>query len=786
MRFWIDIEDSSGTKQGGGPITSATYWRSTKRLDRAGVFEFEMPAADARAATLAEKRIARCWGIVNGVLTELGAGIIDTIKVKPGQPSMVAVRGDDLLRELTYRSVGFLDLVNEDNRTPDQFIHFNAPSTYTGLTNALDDNTGTYVGVYITADDYLYIGDSEPFERIDINVGAGVNAVTARLEGEYWNGSAWVSMQIEDGTATGGVTLAKDGTIEIERRSDWATTAVNSITAYWVRLATSVSINSNVVDFVECDVETTVLSETALADIIALAPSGWSLDTTNGYGSTETAIYARFAGESVLTALVKVAEALGEHFHLGSGRSVVWTRDDLTASGVRAVRVASPLAVEGRSEMALIVELEKSSDAYDLATRVYPFGAGQGETRLTLAASTDAAPSGYTISRTGNYIERDAAVSSYGRIERYVQWKEIAPLSNTDADVEAAANALQAQATEWLSRNSAPYASYRLKAAKLDAAVEPGETIRVVYNEYAAGYHAIAIDADLVVLEATTEIDKAGLRTTALQVSTVDRWPANDPTQIVGQLQQATIFQVHPQLGPNTYTTHYVLNLDADTTGASIRFRLGREVVQVQEVALEFQIVPLVSTVKSAATVTSANGGGATVTSDGESSHEHTIYVEDDPLSGTVYPVYVKPNASGSEHWLVSDAGSTYGVFTGVTQSHVHDVVIANHTHSVTPTLNYGVYEASVGVTFVLGDLEFQANGGGWLALASYAIDLGDGWYRLDLTSLVSDGSTFRPLQIGNTLQIRRKTSGSFGSRQHCQIDALLQVRNVIQSVAYV
>lgn len=789
MRIWIDIEDSSGAKQGSGPIISATRWRSTKRLDRAGTFEFEMPAGDPRAASLAAKRVARCWGIVDGVLTELGAGIIDKITVQPGKPSVIKVSGDDLLRELTYRSVGFLDLTNEDNRTPDAFLHFNAPSTYTSLANALDDDTGTYASATITSDDYLYIGDATPFERIELNLGASVNPNSAQLEGEYWNGSAWVSMQIIDGTAAASVTLAQDGMIEIERRADWATTAVNGVTLYWIRLSTNVSINTNPVDFVECDVETTVLSATALADIIALAPSGWSLDTTNGYGSTETAIYARFAGESVLTALGKVGEALGEHFHLGAGRKVVWTRDELTASGVRAVRVANPVAAEGASELALIIGLEQSSNAYDLATRVYPFGAGQGETRLTLAASTDTAASGYTIDRAENYIERDAAVLSYGRIERYLQWKEIAPISNTDADVAAAANALQAQATQWLSQNSAPYASYRLQVAKLDAAIEPGETLRVVYDEWDDGYHAVAINADLVVLESTTEIDKNGIRTVALQVSTTDRWPANDQGQIVGQLQQGSVFQAHPQLNANSYTTHYNLHLDGDTTGAGIRFRLGREVVQVQEVALEFQLLPLVSTVKSAATVTSANGGSATVTSGNNSSYGNPqyLYVSADDLSGTEYPVHIKPDAGGTGiHRLVANTGGTSYAVEIDPDSHTHDVVLANHTHSVTPTLNYGVYEAGSSITFGIDDLEYQVNGGGWLALASYAQALGDGWYVLDLTSLVSNAASFRPLQASNTLQVRRKTSGSFGSRQHCQVDALLQVRNIIQSVAYV
>jgi hypothetical protein len=782
LRFWIDIEDSAGNKVGSGPITSATRWRSTKRLDRAGVFEFEMPAADLKGSAVAEKRIARCWGIRNGVLTEMGAGIIDKITVQPGRPSMMKVAGDDLLRELTYRSVGFLQVIDEDLRTPDTAYHFNGPSTYTALSNALDDNTGTYASVTLTTDDYLYIGDDAPFETIRVNVGATVNSTVARLSGQYWNGTAWTSMQISDGTAVANVPLAQDGDIDIERKANWATTAVNGVTRYWVRLAPNVALGA--VHLVEIDVVQQVESTTALADIIALAPSGWSLDTVAGYGSTGSGVYARFAGEGVLSAFVKIASVLGEHFRAGSGRKIVWLRTATPASGLRAVQVASPIAAESATELAVITEIEKVTTSYDLATRVYPYGAGQGETRLTLAASTDTPPAGYSIDRAANWIRRDSAETTYGQIERYMQWKEIAPVSNTDADLAAAANALQQAATTWLTQNSAPYASYRLRVAKLDATLEPGQTIRVVYDEWSDDYHGIAIDANLVVLEATTEIDAKGVRTVAMQVATADRWPVDDPGQIVSQMQQATVFQVHPQLNANSYTTHYQPHIDADS-GGSIRFRLGREVVQVSEVTLEFQIVPLISTVKTISTATTSNGGAATVTSTGESNHTHQYSVDHD-TSGTQYPVKLEPNAGGTGiHRLVADMGGTsYTIDTGAGGTHAHDVVIANHTHSVTPTLTYGVYEASTAATFGIADLEFQVNGAGWLALASYAKDLGDGWYLLDITSMVSDATTFRPKQASNTVQLRRKTSGSFGSRAHCQVDTLLQVRNVIQSVA--
>ena len=56
MSWRIDVLDSSGAVLGSGPITSATGWQSTTRMDRAGVFSFEMPASDAALELSAEAR----------------------------------------------------------------------------------------------------------------------------------------------------------------------------------------------------------------------------------------------------------------------------------------------------------------------------------------------------------------------------------------------------------------------------------------------------------------------------------------------------------------------------------------------------------------------------------------------------------------------------------------------------------------------------------------------------------------------------------------------------------
>ena len=106
--LWIDIEDAEGTKVGAGPIRTAYTWMAHPRLDNAGDFTFEMPAGDPKAALLVNKRVARCSTVIDGTVTELGAGIIEDIgrTVSAAQAGPVRrVRGGDLLSELGWRSV---------------------------------------------------------------------------------------------------------------------------------------------------------------------------------------------------------------------------------------------------------------------------------------------------------------------------------------------------------------------------------------------------------------------------------------------------------------------------------------------------------------------------------------------------------------------------------------------------------------------------------------------------------------------------------------------------------
>lgn len=80
--------------------------------------------------------------------------------------------------------------------------------------------------------DEAYFGLQKPFEQIAFKfgtVGAG-----GTLVWEYWNGSSWASFVPTDGTSG----FTQDGTVSwsIAALTGWATTAVNSVTVYWIRV----------------------------------------------------------------------------------------------------------------------------------------------------------------------------------------------------------------------------------------------------------------------------------------------------------------------------------------------------------------------------------------------------------------------------------------------------------------------------------------------------------------------------------------------------------------------
>lgn len=433
MIFWIDVE-SSGSKVGDGPIITATEWENQDVLDRAGTFNFSMPANDPKAALLVSKRVARCYALVNGAITQIGAGIIDKLSLR-AEPDglMLDVSGNNQLRELTYRQVG--------------------------------------------------------------NLAIGTSSVPV-------------------------------------------TTSPQSIIAY--------------------------------------APAGWSLDTTGGYNVTAKSVYHQFEGETVLEGFVKLVDLTGEHFRLSAGPKVTWLQNDAASSGIIAVENGDPVAIEDTDAVCLIKSITEEQDSYDLATRIYPYGAGEGAARVTLAASTWAAPAGYTISTGSNCIINTTSEATYGQIDLYMSFKDC---NN--------ANMLAEQAYEHLKRISSVNKFYNIELDKLDTVLLPGQTLKVIANRWIDGYNALSINDDLNILEVTNRLDQGGYRTVGVRASTIDRHPASDASLFINSMNNSRAYAAHTQplsggditgtisgvvLGSHTHATSDITGFDAATRDALFQY----------------------------------------------------------------------------------------------------------------------------------------------------------------------------------------------------------------------
>lgn len=125
-------------------------------------------------------------------------------------------------------------------------------STFSNLTHVEYYNGSTYTELqFATLPPYAFLGDTAVNTHIayfgsktsDINVPGGtfsnlVFELTRAAENitvvwEYWNGAAWTALTVQDSSA--GFRTLGVGSVHWLVPANWATTAVNGVTGYWVR-----------------------------------------------------------------------------------------------------------------------------------------------------------------------------------------------------------------------------------------------------------------------------------------------------------------------------------------------------------------------------------------------------------------------------------------------------------------------------------------------------------------------------------------------------------------------
>lgn len=556
---------------------------------------------------------------------------------------------------------------------------------------------------------------------------------------------------------------------------------------------------------------------TGPSQVLALFP-GWRIDP-EGLAQTETRFYGKLAGESGLEALVMIAEKLGESFTFLPGRRVRWNGSRIRPSGVRALaggserEGAEPLTIRLRS-------LQETASTDEVLTRLVPYGSGDGEARLTLAAATWTAPAGWRIDRARNEIINEGLEARIGRIRRTMSFSDIAPVENTDADLQAAANQLAASAFAYMKQRQSAQRQFSSEVAGLrDGTLELGESIRIDYDAVSEDRSVFAVHEDFVVIGRTREVTAPGVFTPRLEVSTVAEWIANDAQILARTIRRQTAAQAHPQLSANCWMMGFRVRLDRGHSGR-MDFWLGGETVTVNEATLFFRILPLESSIKSiggkqttsgpSSSSTSAVDGGAAVTS-GPSSREtsesakdtivgqglagaNTIHIGQQGVAGETDPGAASWNhkhASGSlhvpeiyvalpdhQHWITLQ-GHTHRM------DHTHEVTIPshshgmNHTHEFTANIKteYGLFRNSAAKTLGIEELTIRVNGGKDIRVA--AVSESGSWFRLDLTPEITS-AIFRPKREANAIVFATEVEG-----KNCMIDAQLRVRSVIQAIAY-
>jgi len=340
MDIWVDIEDSSGNKYGSGPLRVAS-WESAPKLDEAGTFSFSLPASPEATALLQNKRVAHCYGILDGAVTELGMGIIDTVRLDASSPSVLHVSGLDILAELGNVSVG--DLMIREQRwtylndptkgTLHQIQYWSETGAYyaNGVPLCHDGNVATHQVVtihgqkvgYPETSQYLYVGYDSQYSKIRFNFytpNAEVDpddGLTIQYYSSEMNGWKWL-VGFTDGTAIAGQGPWKqDGDIEFDPPDDWAryNEAVGGAgNWYWMRIRAKNNGPDNPrslhADIAEISVYADFPTTNGVQMIMDFAPAGWT--TSPSPVMTVAEKYLSFAGESVLNALIMLTEEGGQ------------------------------------------------------------------------------------------------------------------------------------------------------------------------------------------------------------------------------------------------------------------------------------------------------------------------------------------------------------------------------------------------------------------------------------------------------------------------------------------
>ena len=447
--------------------------------------------------------------------------------------------------------------------------------------------------------------------------------------------------------------------------------------------------------------------------------SGWTATVDSAISSN--VIDARYDGVSVLSALQDIADRYGYHLRLNASttRQVEISEfGDDNGLRISKVEIVTSETIQN-SELLMVQRLSQGQNSEDVYNWLLPIGAGEGVAALTLEKSTRTSP--YTIQTTTGpdgatlyFISDSSSISTYGTIQRVGQFKQVAPITNSDADVIAAANALYDAAAEDLQRNKQPIELYSVVVKNAQVSIQPGDKIELDYKAQVQTPAGLVDYLDIRdtfwILDVREAVGVEGT-TATLTISNVDQRVTTPAERVMAAIEQINLKNLQPTTTGSVRSYVYDREIDSSAS-AVVPVEFTDATLYAQRVRLRIKTSPFRSTAASAAsgggstqtsaagggaTVTSASGGSATVTS-ASTSTNHTHVIGSDQGAGTggttrryqvnksgggVVDIYVNASASGG---LITSGMSTADTHTHSVSipDHTHSVTISSHTHSVT------------------------------------------------------------------------------------------------------
>ena len=332
-----------------------------------------------------------------------------------------------------------------------------------------------------------------------------------------------------------------------------------------------------------------------IAQLIALK-SGWATSCTETFLITR-----KFDAISAFAAIQQLAKDYGYHFRLGTERTL-----EFGAFGdVADVLIVGPDHAANEEVVAdnvgVVERIDVIYESAGVINWLIPMGAGTAAGTITLANATRTSP--YTIqSDTGPdgqpfyYLKDQDSIDAYGEVQATFVKQNIVPLSQTQAAIKRAANALYDAAAAFLQRHSDEQVTYSLVVRGLAVKLEPGDRVRLRYTGYAWNGDEqvdwLVIDADVWVMEVEERVDLDG-SSIRLQLSTVDLLLQTDDDVVLNAVQDMQLSTV--QTVPMSMTGIFKDRdtLQATNKDAVFTVRLDEQILNLIQVVIHFKTWPL-------------------------------------------------------------------------------------------------------------------------------------------------------------------------------------------------